>query len=174
MAFLTAEKVTKRFGVWTPYKRSTWKLKNRPSRCIIDLHAPEKPKFFNCVTGFYTPKKAKSTWKATRSSVCRPSESPSEASARTLQNIRLFKNMTAIETSWFGMHPHLRSTMIGGILHSRVPFMKSRVVAEARGCLALSASPGQGDMLPKNLPYARSRRLGDSPGRWPTGPNCCC
>ena len=34
--------------------------------------------------------------------------------SRTYQNIRLFKNMTAVENILVGMHPHLKSGLIGG------------------------------------------------------------
>jgi branched-chain amino acid transport system ATP-binding protein len=58
------------------------------------------------------------------------------------------------------MHPHLRSTMLGGIFHTRgTQHEEAESLAEARRLLSFVNLTGQGDMLAKNLPYGAQRRL---------------
>jgi len=80
--------------------------------------------------------------------------------ARTYQNIRLFRNMTALENILVGQHTHLRSGLVGGILRDpRTRREENEAVEEARRLLRIMGLAGQGDMLAVNLPYGSQRRL---------------
>jgi branched-chain amino acid transport system ATP-binding protein len=80
--------------------------------------------------------------------------------SRTYQNIRLFKNMTAVENILVGMHPHLKSGLIGAILRDpRTVKEEADAVAEARRLLRFCGLQGKGDLFAKNLPYGDQRRL---------------
>src|SRR6201993_1165475 len=80
--------------------------------------------------------------------------------SRTYQNIRLFRNITAIENLLVGMHLHLRSSWLGAVL--RTPFtMRDEQAAheEALRLLHFVGLRGRGDILARNLAYGEQRRL---------------
>jgi branched-chain amino acid transport system ATP-binding protein len=68
--------------------------------------------------------------------------------------------MTAVENILVGMHPHLRSGLIGGILRNRKTMKEEAdAVNEALRLLRFMSLDGYGDLLSKNLPYGAQRRL---------------
>jgi branched-chain amino acid transport system ATP-binding protein len=80
--------------------------------------------------------------------------------ARTYQNIRLFKNMTAIENILVGRHPRLSATWMEAIL--RTPRMKreeAEALREATRLLRFVGLADMGDQLARNMPYGAQRRL---------------
>jgi branched-chain amino acid transport system ATP-binding protein len=80
--------------------------------------------------------------------------------SRTYQNIRLFKNMTAVENILVGMHPHLKSGLIGGILRNRSTVEEEKqAFEEARRLLRFVGLRGKGDMMSSSLPYGDQRKL---------------
>jgi len=160
MAVLIAEKVTKRFGGLAALQDIDLEVKVQAIQSIIGPNGAGKTTFFNCVTGFYTPEEGEIYLEDHPIIGLSPDRVARRGIARTYQNIRLFKNMTAIENILVGMHPHLKSTMIGGILHTRGTLdEEAKSLAEARRLLVFVNLSGQGDMLAKNLPYGAQRRL---------------
>jgi branched-chain amino acid transport system ATP-binding protein len=135
-------------------------VKYHAIQSIIGPNGAGKTTFFNCVTGFYNPEGGDiflegrsivglSTDRVTRLGI-----------SRTYQNIRLFKNMTAVENILVGMHPHLKSGLLGSILHDRrTNHEEAAAVEESLRLLRFMGLSGQGDMMAKNLPYGAQRRL---------------
>lgn len=160
MDILVAKKVTKRFGGLVAVREIDLEVKEHGIQSIIGPNGAGKTTFFNCVTGFYSPEEGEillegrpitgfSTDRVTRRGV-----------SRTYQNIRLFKNMTVVENILVGMHPHLHSNLIGGILRDRgTNKEEATALEEARRLLRFMSLGGQGDLLAKNLPYGAQRRL---------------
>ncbi len=80
--------------------------------------------------------------------------------SRTYQNIRLFRNITAIENLLVGMHLHLKSHWWGALVHSRSTQLdERRAHEEALELLAFVGLKGRGDLLARNLAYGEQRRL---------------
>lgn len=160
MAVLTAKNVTKRFGGLDALKNVDLVVKENSIQSIIGPNGAGKTTFFNCITGFYNPEEGEiflgdklltglSSDRVTRLGI-----------SRTYQNIRLFKNMTAVENILVGMHPHLKSGMLGGILRDpRTNRDEEQALIEAKRILQFVGLAGRGDMLSKNLPYGAQRRL---------------
>jgi branched-chain amino acid transport system ATP-binding protein len=160
MAILVSKKVTKRFGGLEAVSKVDLEVKEHAIYSIIGPNGAGKTTFFNCVTGFYTPEEGEilfndknitglSTDRVTRLGI-----------SRTYQNIRLFKNMTVVENILVGMHPHLKSGVLGAIF--RDPGTKREekaAVEEATRLLGFINLRGKGDLLSKNLPYGEQRRL---------------
>ena len=79
---------------------------------------------------------------------------------RTYQNIRLFKNITAIENLLVGMHIHLKSSWWGAVLNTRhAREDEQRAHEEAMDLLRFVGLSGRGDILARNLSYGEQRRL---------------
>ena len=79
---------------------------------------------------------------------------------RTYQNIRLFRNLTAIENILVGMHIHLKSTWYGAIFNTKATRRdEAEAHEEARRLLDFVGLRGRGDVVARNLAYGEQRRL---------------
>jgi len=90
----------------------------------------------------------------------RPNDMVQAGVGRTFQNIRLFKNMTAVENVLIGMHTQMRATLADGFLSTRRARREEDVAdRRAQELLTLVGLRGIGNELAKNLPYGDQRRL---------------
>jgi branched-chain amino acid transport system ATP-binding protein len=80
--------------------------------------------------------------------------------SRTYQNIRLFRNISAIENLLVGMHLHLRSHWWGALLNTPHTRRDEQQAHEAAlKLLQFIGLRGRGDVLARNLAYGEQRRL---------------
>lgn len=160
MALLVAKNVTKRFGGLVALGKIDIEVKEHAIQSIIGPNGAGKTTFFNCVTGFYTPEEGEILLDGLNITGLSPDRVTHLGVSRTYQNIRLFKNMTSVENILVGMHPHLKSGLIGGIVRDpRTQREEKEAVAEARRILHFVGLRGKGDLMAKNLPYGEQRRL---------------
>ncbi|MCJ7534116.1 MAG: ABC transporter ATP-binding protein [Anaerolineales bacterium] len=160
MNLLVANKVTKRFGGLDALSEVDLELKEQAIQSIIGPNGAGKTTFFNCVTGFYNPEEGDLLLDGRLLNGLSPDRVTRLGVARTYQNIRLFKNMTAVENILVGMHTHLKSGLIGGVLRTRSTQREEEAaIAEARRLLHYVGLSGRGDHLAKNLAYGDQRRL---------------
>jgi branched-chain amino acid transport system ATP-binding protein len=160
MAILTARKVTKRFGGLDALKDVDLEVREHSIQSMIGPNGAGKTTFFNCVTGFYSVDGGEIFLEDRLLNGFSPDRITRFGIARTYQNIRLFRNMTALENILVGEHTHLRSGLVGGILRDpRTRREEDAAVEEARRLLRIMGLSGQGDMLAVNLPYGSQRRL---------------
>jgi len=90
----------------------------------------------------------------------RPNDMVQAGVARTFQNIRLFKNMTAVENVLIGMHTRMHATLVDGFLSTpRARREEDACDRRAQEFLTLVGLRGIGNELAKNLPYGDQRRL---------------
>lgn len=160
MAVLTANNVTKRFGGLDALLKVNLEVKEHAIQSIIGPNGAGKTTFFNCITGFYNPEEGEILLENKLITGLSPDRVTKLGISRTYQNIRLFKNMTAVENILVGMHPHLKSGMLGGILRDpRTNRDEEQALVEAKRILKFVGLAGKGDMMSKNLPYGAQRRL---------------
>jgi branched-chain amino acid transport system ATP-binding protein len=160
MAVLLAKQVTKRFGGLEALRAIDLEVKESSIQSIIGPNGAGKTTFFNCITGFYNPEEG-DIFLGDRPIVgLSPDRVTKLGIARTYQNIRLFKNMTAVENIMVGMEPHLKSNIITSIIRSRGERREEKeALDQALQLLRFMGLAGQGDMFAKNLPYGAQRRL---------------
>lgn len=160
MALLEAKKVTKRFGGLEALHAVDIEIKDQAIQSIIGPNGAGKTTFFNCITGFYNPEEGDLLLDGRLINGLSPDRVTRLGVARTYQNIRLFKNMTAVENILVGMHPHLKSSFFGGIFRTAATIREEEAaVEEARRWLQYVGLVGKGDHLAKNLAYGDQRRL---------------
>lgn len=160
MAVLVANGVTKRFGGLQAVSRVDLEIKEHSIHSIIGPNGAGKTTFFNCVTGFYTPEEGSIILDGQEITGLTPDRVTRRGISRTYQNIRLFKNMTVVENILVGMHPHLKSGILGNILRDpRTRREEKDSVEEARRLLQFVGLQGKGDLMSKNLSYGDQRRL---------------
>jgi branched-chain amino acid transport system ATP-binding protein len=133
-----------------------------PHKAIVSLIGPNgagKTTFFNCLTGLYRPTTGRVTFDGADITAKRPDIVTQAGIARTFQNIKLFRTMTATENVEVGMHPRLRSRVTGMIL--RTPFVRREEKAARERAREILSFVGlkRMDELAMNLPYGDQRRL---------------
>jgi branched-chain amino acid transport system ATP-binding protein len=160
MALLVSQKLTKRFGGLEALRSIDLEVKELSIQSIIGPNGAGKTTFFNCVTGFYNPEEGNILLDGRSITGLSPDRVTHLGISRTYQNIRLFKNMTAIENILVGMHPHLKSGIIGGIVRDPGTRREENEALEsARQFLRFVGLSGKGDLMAKNLAYGDQRRL---------------
>jgi branched-chain amino acid transport system ATP-binding protein len=160
MAMLVSNKVTKRFGGLEAVSKVDLVVEEHAIYSIIGPNGAGKTTFFNCVTGFYTPEEGEILLNGRNITGLSMDRVTHLGVSRTYQNIRLFKNMTAVENILVGMHPHLKSGVLGAIFRTRRTNNEEKAaVEEANRLLAYINLTGMGDLLAKNIPYGQQRRL---------------
>ncbi|MER3514176.1 MAG: ABC transporter ATP-binding protein, partial [Chloroflexota bacterium] len=91
-----------------------------------------------CVTGFYKPEAGHIYLDGLEITGLSPDRISHLGIARTYQNIRLFKNMTAIENIQVGMHVHLKAGLLGSIVRDPATLREEQAsLEEARRLLRL-------------------------------------
>src|SRR5262249_6612030 len=159
-AFLEASGVTKRFGGLVALNRVNFELAEGRIASIIGPNGAGKTTFFNVFTGIYVPEEGTVTFRGTSLSGRRPDEITPLGICRTFQNIRLFRNMPAIQNVLIGMHA--RVTLGFWDAPARSP----RLHREGAGLWAGGAAlldvvglRGKATEVARNLPYGDQRRL---------------
>jgi len=160
MDILVAQGVTKRFGGLVAVDSFDFTV---PEGGIVSLIGPNgagKTTFFNCITGFYRPEEGTLFFGNAPLKQLRPDQIVSLGVGRTYQNIRLFRDMTALENILVGQHTRLQTGVLGAVF--RLPGNRreeKESVDKAREMLEFVGLQGKGDQFAKNLPYGDQRRL---------------
>ena len=92
-----------------------------PRGAIVSLIGPNgagKTTFFNMITGVYKPTSGSVVFDGVDVSGKPPHVVTQRGVGRTFQNIRLFKEMTALENVLVGMHARLKGGIIRSILRT--------------------------------------------------------
>ena len=160
MDILIAKGVTKRFGGLVAVDSFDFSV---PEGGIVSLIGPNgagKTTFFNCITGFYRPEEGTLFFEDAPLKQLRPDQIVSLGIGRTYQNIRLFREMTALENILVGQHVRLHTGVLGAVF--RLPGNRreeQESVDKAIEMLEFVGLQGKGDLFAKNLPYGDQRRL---------------
>jgi branched-chain amino acid transport system ATP-binding protein len=133
-----------------------------PEKGIVSLIGPNgagKTTFFNCMTGLYKPTTGRVTFDGKDITAKRPDLVTKAGVARTFQNIKLFRTMTALENVQVGMHSRMRARLTGMIV--RTPFVRREEKATVQKGRELLNFVGlkRHNELAMNLPYGDQRRL---------------
>jgi branched-chain amino acid transport system ATP-binding protein len=160
MDILAAQNVTKRFGGLVAVSTLDFSV---PEGSIVSLIGPNgagKTTFFNCITGFYRPEEGTLMFGGASLKELRPDQIVGLGIARTYQNIRLFRDMTALENILVGQHTRLRTGVLGAVFRfPRNRREEQESLDKALAMLEFVGLQGQGDHFAKNLPYGAQRRL---------------
>jgi branched-chain amino acid transport system ATP-binding protein len=133
-----------------------------PRKSIVSLIGPNgagKTTFFNCMTGLYAPTTGRVVFAGRDITAKRPDLVTKAGVARTFQNIKLFRTMTAIENVQVGMHSRLRSRMTGMVLHTPFNRREEKESYEKARELLRFVGLKRHNELAMNLPYGDQRRL---------------
>ena len=111
--------VSKHFGGLTAVNEVEMVVLEGSISSIIGPNGAGKTTLFNCISGFYQPE-AGQIYFCDQPIVGLPTHKICEMGiARTYQNIRLFKEMTALENVLVGEHVRLNTNWVESILHNK-------------------------------------------------------
>jgi branched-chain amino acid transport system ATP-binding protein len=127
---------------------------------LIGPNGAGKTTVFNMLTGVYTPTAGRVAL-AGRDITAKPPHAVTEAGiGRTFQNIRLFRQMTALENVLVGMHSRTRGGILGSVLGLRRVRQEERRSRErGRELLAFVGLARHAEQYAQNLSYGDQRRL---------------
>jgi branched-chain amino acid transport system ATP-binding protein len=158
---LEAQSVSKSFGGLLAVSDVSFDIPERTIVSIIGPNGAGKTTFFNMLTGLYRPTAGSIGFKGKDITGARPDRITKSGVARTFQNIRLFRTMTARENVMVGEHARLKATLFGSIL--RPPWVR-REEREAREKAAdvlryAGLKDDVIDQVAANLSYGDQRRV---------------
>jgi branched-chain amino acid transport system ATP-binding protein len=157
---LRADRLTMRFGGLVAVSDLDLNVAERAIHSIIGPNGAGKTTVFNCIMQNFQISAGQIWFGGERVDGLTPDRVAAAGISRTYQNIRLFRNITAMENLLVGMHLHLRSHWWGALLNSRHTRHDEHLAhEEALKLLQFVGLRGRGDVLARNLAYGEQRRL---------------
>src|SRR5690348_6511733 len=149
-----------RFGGLTAVGGLDLDIREGEIHSVIGPNGAGKTTVFNCIMQNIRPTSGQIWFRGERLDGLTPDRVAAVGISRTYQNIRLFRNITAIENLLVGMHLHLRSHWWGAVFNTGYTRRdEERAHQEALRLLQFVGLKGRGDILARNLAYGEQRRL---------------
>jgi branched-chain amino acid transport system ATP-binding protein len=141
---------------------------------LIGPNGAGKTTAFNAITGVYVPTQGDVLVDGQRVNGHRPFEICRRGVARTFQNTRLFKELTALDNVRIACH-HARRAGLAASLFRTKSFLEdeARITKRAVDFLAVMGLSHQGSSPARGLPYGEQRRL-EIARALATGPKVLC
>ena len=159
-ALLEARGVTKRFGGLIALNKVDFILEEGRIASIIGPNGAGKTTFFNVFTGLYVPEEGTVTFRGAPLLGLRSDQITALGVCRTFQNIRLFRNMTAVENVLVGMHARVGTGLWSALSRNRrFKTEEGALWTRAAELLDTVGLRGRANEIARNLPYGDQRRL---------------
>jgi branched-chain amino acid transport system ATP-binding protein len=158
---LDAQGLTKQFGGLVAVNDVTFTVPHGAIVSIIGPNGAGKTTFFNMLTGLYKPTTGRVLFDGVEITGRRPDVITMAGIARTFQNIKLFRTMTAIENVQVGMHGRMKAQIVTSILRTPSVGREERaaraIAVEMLDFVGLKRN--QQEEIAANLSYGDQRRL---------------
>jgi branched-chain amino acid transport system ATP-binding protein len=141
---------------------------------LIGPNGAGKTTAFNAITGVYAPTRGDVVVDGVRVNGLRPHQICARGVARTFQNIRLFRELTALDNVRIACHAGAESGFLDALFltpHHREE--ERRILVRAEEHLAFMGLSHRRDEISRNLPYGEQRRL-EIARALATGPRVLC
>ena len=141
---------------------------------MIGPNGAGKTTAFHAVTGVYTPTEGEIRVTGEKVNGLRPHEICIRGVARTFQNIRLFKQLSALDNVRVACHAGAKSGFVDALFlthHHRSE--EQRILERAEKYLGVMGLSPRRDEIARNLPYGEQRRL-EIARALATGPKVLC
>src|SRR5271166_3985997 len=157
---LATDRLTMRFGGLFAVNELDLNVREGAIHSIIGPNGAGKTTVFNCIMQNLQISAGKIWFRGERMDGLTPDRVAAAGVSRTYQNVRLFRNVTAMENLLVGMHLHLRSHWWGALINSPHTRRSERQAHdEALKILRFVGLSGRGDVIARNLAYGEQRRL---------------
>ncbi|HOJ00101.1 MAG TPA: ABC transporter ATP-binding protein [Anaerolineaceae bacterium] len=160
MNILSSSNITKRFGGLEAIHDLNVEIQQASISSVIGPNGAGKTTFFNCITGYYKPEYGNIVFLDKEITGLPPHKIAEEGISRTYQNIRLYKELTALENILAGEHIRLRSSFGDSLISTkRYRSEEKEAIDKAKKILNFVGLTGWGDQLACNLSYGAQRKL---------------
>jgi len=157
---LKLENLTMQFGGLVAVKDFFMDIRAGELVGLIGPNGAGKTTIFNMITGHYKPTAGRVIFDGRDITGLPPHQIARVGIARTFQNIRLCKEMTALENVLISFHPRLRSSLFGALLPVFGYGREEREMREkALGLLEAVGLAKWADFRAGGLPYGLQRRV---------------
>ncbi|MGL4273962.1 MAG: ATP-binding cassette domain-containing protein, partial [Pseudomonas paracarnis] len=112
---LKVENLSMRFGGLLAVNGVALTVKEKQVVALIGPNGAGKTTVFNCLTGFYKPSGGSILLDGQPIQGLAGHEIARKGVVRTFQNVRLFKDMTAVENLLIAQHRHLNTNFFAGL-----------------------------------------------------------
>ena len=159
-ALIDVRRATIRFGGLTAVSDFSLEVKPRELVALIGPNGAGKTTVFNLLTGVYPPSDGSIIIMGRDTRGLQPHAIAHLGVARTFQNIRLFRELSAFDNVRIACHHLTRESMGAAVTHGELSGVEEKWIAErADELLAVMGLAHRRDELAKNLPYGDQRRL---------------
>jgi branched-chain amino acid transport system permease protein len=159
-ALIDVRHATIRFGGLTAVCDFSLQVKPRELVALIGPNGAGKTTVFNLLTGVYPPTEGAILVAGRDTRGLAPHDIAHLGLARTFQNIRLFRELSAFDNVRLGCHHLTRESMGAAVRKGQLAEVEEEWVAQrAEELLAVMGLLPRRDDLAKNLPYGEQRRL---------------
>ncbi len=160
ITLLEARGISKRFGGLTALSDVSLTIHKGEVYGLIGPNGAGKTTFFNVLTGAYTPEEGELVFNGSELPLGQPHKVVEAGIARTFQNIRLFRDMTALENVMAGHHIRSRANPFSILLQTKHAKEEERLITErAYELLKYVGIERFADTISRNLSYGDQRRL---------------
>ena len=151
---------TIRFGGLTAVSDFSLRVDAKELVALIGPNGAGKTTVFNMLTGVYAPTAGSIALMGHDTAGLRPHQITHLGVARTFQNIRLFRELSAFDNVRIACHHLTRESIAAAVRHGQVSEREERWMADrADDLLETMGLASRRDDLAKNLPYGEQRRL---------------
>ena len=160
ITLLEARNIGKRFGGLQALSDVSLTIRKGEVYGLIGPNGAGKTTFFNVLTGAYTPDGGEFVFNGSELPTGKPHKVVGRGIARTFQNIRLFRDLTALENVMAGHHIRTKAGVWGVLTQNRFTREEERLTTgRAYELLRYVGIPRFADVVSKNLSYGDQRRL---------------
>jgi branched-chain amino acid transport system ATP-binding protein/branched-chain amino acid transport system permease protein len=157
---IDVQKATIRFGGLTAVSEFTLQVKPRELVALIGPNGAGKTTIFNLLTGVYPPSSGRIVVLGRDTLGLTPHDIAHLGVARTFQNIRLFRELSAFDNVRIACHHLTRESMAAAVRHGSLSVQEEAWIAQrAEELLEVMGLSHRRDEVAKNLPYGDQRRL---------------
>jgi branched-chain amino acid transport system ATP-binding protein len=160
-ALMSVENLGKRFGGLVAVSEVSLDVPTRSITSIIGPNGAGKTTLFNMLTGLYHPSSGRIRFDGRDITGKRPDVITGMGVSRTFQNIRLFREMTALENVMVGRHPRMRAGLFGSILRTPGVRREEQQSRDKAGEMLeyVGLRPEQFEQRASSLSYGDQRRV---------------
>jgi branched-chain amino acid transport system permease protein len=159
-ALLDVRAATIQFGGLTAVSDFSLQVRPRELIALIGPNGAGKTTVFNLLTGVYQPSSGQIRVGGRNTKGLSPSAIAQLGVARTFQNIRLFKELSAFDNVRIGCHHLTRETIEAALRHGELSLVEETWITErSEQLLSVLGLSHRRDDLARNLPYGEQRRL---------------
>lgn len=159
-AILEVKAITRRFGGLVAVNEVSFTVGKNEIFGVIGPNGAGKTTLFNTITGLIPPSSGQLIYQGEDITKQKPYQIAAKGIARTFQNLRLFKNLSALENVAIGDHIHNSSNFFQGVFGLRqATRQEEKTYQKALELLELVGLGERAQQQACNLAYGDQRRL---------------